>query len=172
MKYMMRVSVDRKRHPWIIVYGHRPMYCSNKYDDCPNRYLPNRVGLPVFGCGMEPLLRRYGVDVVIWAHEHSYERTFPLYDEKVYNGSYEHPYVNPRAPVHIITGSAGCREKTDPFRDDPPAWSAFRSSDYGYTRFKAYNNTHLYFEQVSVDKKAQVIDSFWVVQHRHQAFDI
>lgn len=33
--------------------------------------------------------------------------------------------------------------------ENPPAWSAFRSSDYGFTRFRAHNNTHLYFEQVS-----------------------
>lgn len=45
--------------------------------------------------GLEPLLKQFGVDLVIWAHEHSYERTWPLYDNKVYNGSLEQPYVNP-----------------------------------------------------------------------------
>lgn len=42
----------------------------------------------------------------IWAHEHSYERLWPVYDKKVYNGSYDAPYTNPKAPVHITTGSA------------------------------------------------------------------
>jgi hypothetical protein len=55
---------------------------------------------------MEKLLHDYGVDLAIWAHEHSYERLWPLYDYKVQNGSYTEPYRNPRAPVHIITGSA------------------------------------------------------------------
>lgn len=64
--------------------------------------------------GLEPLLKEFGVDVVIWAHEHSYERTWPLYDKKVYNGT-RGAYVNPGAPVHVITGSAGCRERTDGF---------------------------------------------------------
>lgn len=45
--------------------------------------------------GLEPLLLQFGVDLVVWAHEHSYERTWPLYDNKVYNGSLTHPYVNP-----------------------------------------------------------------------------
>jgi hypothetical protein len=36
------------------------------------------------------------------------------------------PYRDPGAPVHIVTGSAGCREKHDGFIPDPPAWSAFR----------------------------------------------
>lgn len=55
---------------------------------------------------MEKFLHDYGVDLVIWAHEHSYERLWPLYKYKVQNGSYAEPYRNPRAPVHIITGSA------------------------------------------------------------------
>jgi len=55
---------------------------------------------------MEKLLYDYGVDLAIWAHEHSYERLWPLYDYNIQNGSYAEPYRNPRAPVHIITGSA------------------------------------------------------------------
>ncbi|CAH3974751.1 unnamed protein product [Pieris brassicae] len=161
---------NRAERPWIILYGHRPMVCSNIADDCWNNFLPNRVGLPALGFGLEPLLRDFGVDVVIWAHEHSYERTWPLYDLKVYNGSSERPYVNPRAPVHIITGSAGCQEDTDGFKPRPPAWSAFRSSDYGYTRFKAYNHTHVYFEQVDVDEDGRVIDSVWIVKDKHEAY--
>ena len=39
--------------------------------------------------------------VEIWAHEHSYERLFPIYNYTVLNGSIEEPYTNPRAPVHI-----------------------------------------------------------------------
>ena len=31
-----------------------------------------------------------------------------------------------RAPVHITTGSAGCREKHDGFLPNPPQWSAVR----------------------------------------------
>lgn len=51
-------------------------------------------------------MNEYGVDLVIWAHEHSYERLWPLYNYEVRNGSYEDPYRNPGAPVHIISGSA------------------------------------------------------------------
>lgn len=43
--------LTRVKHPWIIVYGHRPMYCTNKRDDCWNGFLPNRVGLPFVGMG-------------------------------------------------------------------------------------------------------------------------
>ena len=56
--------------------------------------------------GMEELLMKYGVDLAIWAHEHSYERLWPVYNETVYNGTADDPYRNPGAPVHIVTGSA------------------------------------------------------------------
>lgn len=34
---------------------------------------------------------------------------------------------------------------------------------------KAFNTSHLYFEQVSVDKKG-VIDSFWVIKDEHKQY--
>ncbi|CAB1330857.1 unnamed protein product [Coregonus sp. 'balchen'] len=117
--------------------------------------------------GLEDLLYLYGVDLELWAHEHTYERLWPVYGYKVFNGSMEQPYVNPKAPVHIITGSAGCRENHDPFVPNPRDWSAFRSTDYGYTRMQVHNTTHLYLEQVSDDQYGKVIDSIWVVKEKH-----
>ena len=50
-----------------------------------------------------------GVDLVIQAHEHSYERMWPTYNDEVY--SYD--YNSPKAPVHIISGAAGSVEGVD-----------------------------------------------------------
>ncbi|KAK9869436.1 hypothetical protein WA026_003191 [Henosepilachna vigintioctopunctata] len=160
---------NREKHPWIIVIGHRPMYCSNTdEDDCTKNETLTRVGLPFFQFfGLENLFYNYGVDVEIWAHEHSYERLWPIYNHIVLNGSYDAPYTNPKAPVHFTTGSAGCKEGRDNFTDPRPEWSAFSSRDYGFTRMKAYNRSHLYFEQVSDDKDGEVIDSFWVIKDNH-----
>lgn len=36
---------------------------------------------------------------------------------------------------------------------------------------KAYNATHLYFEQVSDDKDGAVIDSFYVVKDKHGSYE-
>jgi hypothetical protein len=60
---------------------------------------------------LEDVLMKFGVDLTIWAHEHSYERLWPIYNLKVYNGSYEEPYRNPKALVHVTTGSAVKRYK-------------------------------------------------------------
>jgi acid phosphatase type 7 len=94
---------------------------------------------------------KYDVDLEFWAHEHAYERLWPIYNFTVYNGSYNEPYTNPGAPVHIITGSAGCDEKHTAFGKSTH-FTAVRESDYGYTRMKAFNKTHLYLEQISVEK--------------------
>lgn len=163
---------NRSQRPWIIIYGHRPMYCSNENDnDCTHSETLTRVGWPfVHMFGLEPLLYEYGVDVAIWAHEHSYERLWPIYDYKVRNGSLGSPYENPRAPVHLVTGSAGCKEGREPFKGQIPEWSAFHSQDYGYTRLKAHNRTHLYFEQVSDDKDGEIIDKFWLIKSQHGSY--
>ncbi|UYV74642.1 ACP7 [Cordylochernes scorpioides] len=140
--------------------GHRPMYCNTlDRDDCTHVYSMVRSGIPILHrYGLEDVFYKYGVDVEFWAHEHNYQRFFPLYNRQtsvyvqVYNGSIEHPYTNPRAPIHIISGSAGCQEDTDKFKLRKDPWIAFRSSDYGYARMTVYNATHLHLQQVSDDK--------------------
>ncbi|XP_043246196.1 acid phosphatase type 7-like [Amphibalanus amphitrite] len=163
---------SRALRPWLVVFGHRPMYCSdNDTDDCTKQFDAMRVGIPVLHLyGMEELLMEYGVDLAIWAHEHSYERLWPVYNETVYNGTAADPYRNPGAPVHIVTGSAGCKERVDPFNATVPAWSAFRSSDYGYTRLTFHNGSHVHLQQVSDDKDGAIIDDFWIRKDTHKAY--
>ncbi|KAK0408941.1 hypothetical protein QR680_004253 [Steinernema hermaphroditum] len=167
LKDLKKAEKNRKNVPWIITMAHKPMYCSDFYgDDCKLYESVMRRGLPLtHAYGLENLFFKYGVDLEIWAHEHSYERMFPLFNRTVYNGT-DSPYVNPPAPVHVVTGSAGCQEEVVPFEKHPPPWSAFRSSLYGFSRMQVFNATHLYFEQVAAAGD-DVIDSFWVVKNRH-----
>ncbi|KAM4696394.1 LOW QUALITY PROTEIN: acid phosphatase type 7 [Rhinophrynus dorsalis] len=144
---------SRSQRPWIITMGHRPMYCSNyDKDDCLQHETVVRRGIFDGQFGLRGLFYKYGVDLEIWAHEHSYERLWPVYNYTVYKGSPEAPYTNPPAPVHIITGSAGCKERLDPFFPLHRAWSAVRIEDYGFTRIHITNRTHLYLQQVSDDQ--------------------
>jgi len=152
--------------PWIVVMGHRPAYCNTVDDEhCIPKGNMVRTGFPgVNAYGFDDLLYDYGVDISFWAHEHSYERTFPVYNMTVMNGT-GNAYEDPGATVHIINGAAGNREKNDPFYK-PMSFSAFRNSDYGYGRMTVFNRTHLYFEQVSAEK-GTVIDSVTLVKHEH-----
>ncbi|XP_072050925.1 acid phosphatase type 7-like [Amphiura filiformis] len=116
--------------------------------------------------GMYDAILHVGVDLYIGAHEHSYERMWPVYDNKVYNGSMDAPYTNPKAPVHIITGSAGNREPQSRLLPRK-SFTAFQSRDFGYTRFFILNSTHIHAEQVSDDKGGQVIDKFTLIKDQH-----
>ncbi|CAF2391579.1 unnamed protein product [Rotaria sp. Silwood2] len=163
---------NRARQPWIITMAHKPMYCSNNNDDeCLNNdgYIYIRTGLPfIQAYGLEKLFAQYGVDLEFWAHEHSYERLWPVYNSTVYNGT-KGAYIDPDAPVHITTGSAGCDERHDPF-GVPRAWTAFQNNDYGYTRMNIYNASHLYLEQVSDDQGGKVVDSMWLIKSKHGSY--
>ncbi len=98
---------------------------------------------------LDALFYKYQVDVALEAHQHSYEATWPVFNGTVYNGSLAAPYTNAKAPIHIVSGGAGCDEHTDTFGPTGLGpWSAFRSSTYGYGRLTAYNHTHLHWQQM------------------------
>ena len=56
-------------------------------------------------------MMEYNVDVGLWAHKHSYERLWPVYNYTVYkpdtgSSAPVDPYTDPKAPLHVITGTA------------------------------------------------------------------
>lgn len=134
----------------------------------------------------ETLFYKAGVDIILEAHEHSYERLWPVYNETVTAKS----YVNPAAPVHLVSGTAGCKEGVDPmlgprgeghpvsctpgtvFTSTGP-WSAFRSWSpfrHGYGRLQVVNTTHVHWEQVVDNDGMTVEDEIWIEQHSHGPF--
>ncbi|EYB84919.1 hypothetical protein Y032_0307g2022 [Ancylostoma ceylanicum] len=170
MNDLTEANANRESVPWIFTFGHRPMYCSDfDGDDCTKYESIIRTGLPkTHAYGLEKLFYQFGVDVEIWAHEHSYERMWPVFNRTVYNGTVS-PYTNPLAPVHIVSGSAGCRENTDMFVSDPGPWSARRSSDYGFGILRVHNATHVHFRQVAAYKD-ETQDDFWIIKHPHHSY--
>eukprot|EP00742_Colponemidia_sp_Colp-10_P001092 GILJ01001182.1.p1 GENE.GILJ01001182.1~~GILJ01001182.1.p1 ORF type:complete len:307 (-),score=45.41 GILJ01001182.1:165-1010(-) len=166
---------NRAQRPWILVIGHRPMYCSSLNDDeCTEYYNVLRNGIEEDGelkYGLEDILFKYGVDIEFWAHEHTYERLWPVYNHQVLVSSWQEPYRNPKAPLHIIGGSAGCDENPPHEKINGPrgVWSAYRSIAYGYGRMTFANNTHMYYEQVDSDSM-EIIDSLWLIRDEHGPF--
>ena len=98
------------------------------------------------------LRREHKVDLAFWAHEHSYERCWPVYNNTVYNGTTHpgHPYRNAGATVHIVAGAAGCREQHDRYKGPRGAWSAVRNELYGYGKLRLANRTHMHWVQLEV----------------------
>lgn len=149
---LIEANKNRAAQPWIVVFGHRPFYCSDDDDDdCV--FMRNQ-----WRTGLETLFYNYGVDIVLGAHQHTYERLWPTYDMLVRNSSTPgEPYTDPLAPVHLVTGAAGCREDTDTFnRGALGPWSAVRIADYGYARLTAIDQHTLQWEQVNATTRAVV----------------
>ena len=143
-------AVDRERTPWVVAVHHRPFYCSNANSWCgPGAWQANAVRLAF----EEPFLR-FGVDVVLEAHEHSVEYTWPVRG----GAATAFDYNRPRAPVHIVAGVAGCNETDgeclNPMGPAAGNWSRVRLAgdpiQYGYSRFVATNASSFHFEQVQV----------------------
>lgn len=128
-------SVDRKKTPFVIVQGHRPMYTtSNELRDAPLREKLLQH--------LEPLLVENKVTMALWGHVHRYERFCPL---KNYTcGSMGESFE--AFPVHLVIGMAGqdWQPIWEPRLNHPdvpvfpqPTRSMYRGGEFGYTRLVA-----------------------------------
>lgn len=168
---LTKAQANRANVPWIVCHGHQSVYCSTGDDgDC------NLPGGPAWNYRLllEPLFFEFGVDFWMNGHEHSYERSYP-----VYKGKSDRSNLEPKATIYVVTGAAGCAEMHEGFTRVAPSWSAFRSNTFGYSRMTVYNASHLHWQQVQTDPTlfgkdlyGRVIDDAWIVQHNHGPFSL
>ena len=150
-----KANNNRENVPWIVFFAHRPMYSSNGDDEGHGSEIEFREA-------MEPLLFEYGVNLAIYGHDHHYERTYPVFQEKVYSnnsGDISNPYYNPGATIHIVAGNSG-REVYDGLVEPQPEWSAYREVSYGYTKFDA-TKTSINYKFIR-NSDGSIGDEFWL----------
>jgi len=167
---LARANQRRAAAPWVVVFAHRPLYCSAKEKNCALE--PPRVR-----ARLAPLLQAHGVDLYLCGHSHVYERMYdvapgnrsdaPGYDAGV---STERTEDMP-ATTFIVDGVAGPDSPSDfalkplprtAFAPRPAlrraarggASSALRragrvrvAKHFGYGRATVANATHLLWEQ-------------------------
>eukprot|EP00035_Acanthoeca_spectabilis_P010123 m.178671 g.178671 ORF g.178671 m.178671 type:complete len:301 (+) comp14930_c0_seq3:1239-2141(+) len=168
-------AIDRSKTPWVIASAHYPLY--ETYDDVANQArAQNEADFGARGRGrlsndpapskaqaiadFEPLLAEFGVDMFFAGHDHNYETTWPVYQGKVVQASYK----DPKAPIHILSGSAG-----------PPEWDKFAAAQTwtreprlqvnSYSRLTLFNASVALFEQVA-NNNGTIVDSFTITQTR------
>eukprot|EP01133_Synstelium_polycarpum_P011177 gene11177-13021_t len=116
---LVHANSIRSIYPWIIVCGHTPMYTSSS----------RHIDLP-YTETLDPLLKKYNVDLYFGAHDHAYERTYPMMNFMASN--YEQTnYLSGGDTIHLLVGTGGAH--THDWLDAPP-WSVHRESSYGYTK--------------------------------------
>lgn len=148
---------QRKKHPWIVMWSHRPLYCSDQITwqgRCVSEATKYRAAI-------ESLMVDAHVDLHISGHNHQYERSWPVYGcSKGYTSgcNISKSYNNALAPVHIVNGAAGDEEGID------PSWVQLNKVPFvakrapstfqtGYSRVSV-NRTALHWEYVFSGSKA------------------
>ena len=127
---------NRYETPWIIVYGHRPMYSKIVFDWPINAKSRVRNAF-------EKLFLKYSVDIYFAGHIHAYERNYKIIDGKTdENGIY-----------HIITGAPGCQEKVD-------------KDDYLHHEYTAYYNYDSYgWGELVINNKNNLTWNFYTSEN-------
>ena len=133
--------------------AHRPFYSSD---------LDGYQALRPMAVHLEDLLNEYDVDLVQTGHEHTYERTWPVYKTiPLYEGANFTHYVRPKSPIYVVQGTAGALIREAYVKPSPP-WSARYENKYGYGRVEVKGNVFKY-QFLSV-KGSKVIDEWQIVK--------
>jgi hypothetical protein len=119
-------SVDRSVTPWLIVGSHREMYTS---EDNP---AGETQIVEMLQLHLEPLFYQYHVDLNLFAHRHSYERTCAMYQNKCVSDGV----------THVLIGMAG--QNLDGAKYSGAEWSKYYDQQFGYTTIFV-NQTYLNF---------------------------
>ena len=120
-------KVDRATTPWVIAHFHRPLYCSND-GACYKNGTPNKLAKQA-----EDMFYNAKVDMCMSGHIHSYERTYPTYQDKLITKDLSSKTYG--APIYIVQGASGNRENNKGEGSWPVPeveWSAAHSPDVGY----------------------------------------
>jgi len=160
---LISANEDRQLRPWIIVYTHRPLYCSDPDEtDCSQNHIRFHA--------VDDLLFEYKVDLYVSGHVHTYERMFPIYNGTVYpfenipidpDNNY---MINAQATIHIVQGRAGQKnDGTEKGTYPPSNWSCYISADYSFMGFHAFNETHMLMENVISDS-GLIDDYLWIIK--------
>lgn len=130
--------------PWTIVTMHRPALATGKYG------VYEEIPAALFGP-----FERHGVDLVLQAHNHLYERTWPARGGAVVKKDYDRP----GAPVYVTAGGGSdyLYESTVP----AAPWTAFRATAHQFLAITQDGGT-LKVESVKPD--GSILDAFTIVK--------
>jgi hypothetical protein len=161
---LSRGAADPTVH-WIIVNGHRPQVCSDKSEFDSHNPATGSLFLQ-----LEPLFRKYEVDLYLCGHMHMFEFVHPLALNgtvvavpQPYNGL-ANVYVQPAGTVRVVQGTGGIFTFTDTYVQPPPAWSFARSGEYGFGRLTVHNSKLLQYEFVETSNSNKVNHAFYIAK--------
>lgn len=119
---------------WIVTYFHNPVYSS------PNQHVPNFSFRDIY----HPIFDQYNVDLVLQAHNHNYQRSYPLeYNQSdsanpTVTTTEKTNYVDPQGPIFVVVGTGG-HSLYD--LDDRSPFNVYQTAnDYGFLNIDISND--------------------------------
>ena len=136
---------------WKLVVHHHPPYSSDEDDFGDTNAEASTLGDDE-ARGLTSLYDKYGVDIVFYGHIHTYERTWPVLDNKT---------VNQNGVIYLNVGGAGGRlENPSPVR----SWFTNKLSTIHHFGYVAINGNTLQFQ--AIDESGALFDSFLLTGSR------
>ncbi|XP_059445193.1 probable inactive purple acid phosphatase 1 isoform X1 [Corylus avellana] len=146
-------SVDRQKQPWLIFLAHRVL----GYSSCTSYAEEGSFEEPMGRESLQKLWQKYKVDIAVYGHVHSYERTCPIY-QNICTNKEKHYYKGTlNGTIHVVAGGGGA--SLSPFTTLQTQWSFFRDYDYGFIKLTAFDHSNLLFEYKK-SRDGKVYDSF------------
>lgn len=161
-------SVDRTKQPWIIFGGHRAMYINSNYGGSES----SDIGfMDLMIANVEPLLKRYRVNLGFYGHNHVVQRQSAVYNKTVIqksvatideNGDIYYLHTDPQATVQTVIGTGGASFTINAVTP-PPVWNERFFYEYGYARVTAVNASYLNWEWI-LASTGEVYDHMVITQ--------
>lgn len=124
---------------WIIVNMHKPVYTS------PNGCSASSCdGSKTLRDAYHPLFDKYGVDLVLDAHVHTYQRSFPIKynadnpSKPIITSSNKNNYNNPSGQIYALVGTGGINFHS--LSDKAPFTASQQDTKFGALELKITNN--------------------------------
>lgn len=115
----LEADLTQSSATWKFVYFHASPYSSSAHGSS----LALREAL----C---PIFDAHHVDMVFTAHDHDYERTYPMMSEQVVQAGEEPDYTDPQGTVYVVTGGGG----RSLYASGKSFFTAFSESSYHFVR--------------------------------------
>jgi len=142
---------------WIIVGFHTPMYTS------PTKHPPNVSFRETY----HPLFDKYDVDLVLQAHNHNYQRSYPVTfnnaksSEPLISSLQKNDYKDPAGEIYLIVGTAG---KSLYSLNDQASFIIDQFEEYGFLNLEISNDGKILNGKFYSDKGGSIKDQFTITK--------
>jgi hypothetical protein len=143
---------------WIIVYFHQPIYSSTS----------NHAPLTTFRNAYQPMFDQYGVDLVLQAHNHNYQRSKPLqYDSIITDNTASNFYQDPLGQIYVLVGTGG--QEIYPIAGSPSYLAKQIGNAHGFLNVDITTNGTVLVGKF-ISSTNQQLDEFTITKSSDESF--